>query len=59
MALKYSFNRKTDSDLLENAIEKVLSDGVRTTDLITSVDSKVVSTEEMGNLIIKKLTELT
>ena len=59
MALKYSFNKKNDSLLLEKAIEKVLSDGIRTADLIKSHDSKVVSTEEMGDLIIKKLIDLT
>ncbi len=58
MALKYSFSRIKDAALIETAIEKVLFEGARTADLIKSKESKIVGTEEMGDLIVKKLTEL-
>ena len=57
MALRYSFSRIDDSNLLENAISNVLEAGLRTKDISTN-DSKVISTSEMGDAVISKLNEL-
>ena len=47
MMLKYSFNMQEDSILVENAVQAVLSKGLRTTDISAGTD-KIVSTQEMG-----------
>lgn len=59
MALRYSFGRKDDAEILENAIQNVLAKGVRTNDLMQSKDKKPVSTTEMGTEIITALEEIT
>ena len=53
MALRYSFNRDREADLIERAIASVLAQGLRTAD-IKSEGSKVVSTAEMGDAIISE-----
>jgi len=57
MALRYSFSRIDDANLLEKAISNVLEAGLRTKDISTN-DSKVISTSEMGDAVISKLSEL-
>ena len=71
MALRYSFSRiddanalidkriagLDDANLLEKAISNVLEAGLRTKDISTN-DSKVISTSEMGDAVISKLNEL-
>ena len=57
MALRYSFSRIDDANLLEKAISNVLEAGLRTKDISTN-DSKVISTSEMGDAVISKLNEL-
>ena len=54
MMLKYSFDMQEESDLIEKAIENVLSKGLRTLD-IQQQDTKYVSTKEMGSAIIQEL----
>ena len=51
MALKYSLNLDTESVELDNAVQKVLDDGLRTKDII-SKGKKEVSTSTMGDAII-------
>ena len=51
MALKYSLNLDKESKALDNAVQKVLDDGLRTKDII-SKGKKEVSTSEMGDAII-------
>ncbi len=51
MALRYSLNLEKEADDLDNAVQKVLDDGLRTKDIL-SKDKKEVSTETMGNAII-------
>tara|TARA_Y100001949_G_scaffold28589_1_gene21760 strand:- start:400 stop:1509 length:1110 start_codon:yes stop_codon:yes gene_type:complete len=51
MALKYSLNLDKEADHLDDAVQKVLDDGLRTKDIM-SKGNKEVSTETMGNAII-------
>jgi 3-isopropylmalate dehydrogenase len=55
MALRYSFDQGTEADRLEQAVEKVLADGVRTADLLGEEGVTPVSTSEMGDAIIAAL----
>ena len=54
MMFKYTFANETISLDIENAVEKVLKDGFATRD-IANEKSKLVSTSEMGDLVIEKL----
>jgi len=54
MMLKYSFNMEAPSQDIENSISKVLKEGYRTLDIATE-GSKIVGTEEMGDLVVKNL----
>ena len=54
MMFKYTFANETISIDIENAVEKVLKDGFATRD-IANEKSKLVSTSEMGDLLIEKL----
>ena len=55
MALRYSFDQGSEADRLEQAVEKVLADGLRTADLLGEEGVKPVSTSEMGDAIIAAL----
>ena len=54
MALKYSLNLDKEANILENAVQEVLDEGLRTKDII-SKGMKEVSTSQMGDAIISKL----
>ena len=54
MALKYSLNLSKEADNIEEAVQKVLDDGLRTKDIL-SKGKKEVSTSQMGDAIISKL----
>ena len=54
MMFKYTFDNETISLDIEKAVEKVLKDGFATRD-IANEKSKLVSTSEMGDLVIEKL----
>ena len=54
MALKYSLNLDKEAEILENAVQEVLDEGLRTKDII-SKGMKDVSTSQMGDSIISKL----
>ena len=54
MALKYSLNLDKEADILENSVQEVLDEGLRTKDII-SKGMKEVSTSQMGDAIISKL----
>ena len=58
MALRYSFDRGEDADLLERAVEKVLADGVRTADLMAADGGTPVGTSDMGDHIVAALDQL-
>jgi len=55
MALRYSFDQGDEATRLEQAIEKVLADGVRTADLMGEEGGTPVSTTEMGDAILAAL----
>ena len=54
MALRYSLDLDKEADSLENAVQGVLDEGLRTKDII-SKGMKEVSTSVMGDAIISKL----
>jgi 3-isopropylmalate dehydrogenase len=54
MALRYSLNLDQEADNLEQAVQGVLDDGLRTKDIL-SHGKKEVSTSQMGDAIISKL----
>ena len=54
MMFKYTFDNETISLDIEKAVEEVLKDGFATRD-IANKKSKLVSTSEMGDLVIEKL----
>ena len=54
MALKYSLNLDKEAKELENAVQKVLNDGLRTKDIL-SKGNKEVSTKVMGDAVIAYL----
>jgi len=55
MALRYSFDAGDEADRLEQAIEKVLADGVRTADLLQSEGQKPATTAEVGDAVLAAL----
>ena len=55
MAPRYSFDHGNEAKRLENAIENVLADGVRTADLMSPEDGTPVSTTGMGDAILAAL----
>ena len=52
--LRYSFDLDKEADVIEMAIEKVLKQGYRTSDIM-SEGKTLVGTEEMGNLIVANI----
>jgi len=54
MALRYSLDLDTEAENLDQAVQKVLDDGLRTKDIL-SKGTKEVSTSQMGDAIISKL----
>ena len=54
MALRYSLDLNKEADSLDQAVQKVLDDGLRTKDILTK-GKKEVSTSQMGDAIISKL----
>jgi len=54
MALRYSLDLEKEADKLDQAVQKVLDDGLRTKDIL-SKGKKEVSTSQMGDAIISKL----
>ena len=54
MALRYSLDLNKEADILDQAVQKVLDDGLRTKDIL-SKGKKEVSTSQMGDAIISKL----
>ena len=54
MALRYSLDLDKEANNLDQAVQKVLDDGLRTKDIL-SKGKKEVSTSQMGDAIISKL----
>jgi len=55
MALRYSFDNGDEAKRLEDAVEKVLADGLRTADLMGREGDVPVSTSAMGDAIVAAL----
>ena len=55
MMLKIAFNETKAGNYLENAINEILNDGYRTSDLMCSETTKKVSCSQMGELLAKKI----
>ena len=55
MALRYSFDQGDEATRLEQAVETVLADGLRTADLLGEEGATPVSTAEMGDAIVTAL----
>ena len=54
MMLRYSFDLDREANVIEEAIEKVLKQGYRTSDIMS--DGKtLVGTKEMGDLIVANM----
>ena len=58
MMLKYSFDMNEDSVLIEKAVQRVLSKGLRTVDIARSGET-AISTQEMGQAVIGELSILS
>jgi len=58
MMFKYSFGYDKESDMIEQAVENVLSEGYRTKD-IASEGEETISCSKMGELIIEQLKKLS
>ena len=58
MMLKYSFDLKEDSKLVENAVQNVLLNGLRTLDIKEGA-KKIISTKEMGDAVLEELKILS
>ena len=58
MMLKYSFDMKEDSELIEKAVQNVLNKGLRTADIKEGAE-KIISTKEMGKAVIEELSVLS
>lgn len=56
MMLRFSFNQDEAADAIENAVAKVLEDGLRTGDLAAKGEPSL-STTEMGAAIIDRITK--
>jgi 3-isopropylmalate dehydrogenase len=54
MMLKYSFKLKEASEAIENAVVKVLEDGLMTGDIATE-NAVVIGCEQMGDEVVKRL----
>jgi hypothetical protein len=56
MMLRYSLALDKEADAVDRAVENVLKDGYRTYDIMSETMKKV-GTEEMGDLISKKILD--
>ncbi len=57
MLLRYSFDLGEDADMIDNAVETVLNNGLRTADIMTE-GAKEVTTTEMGEAVVAELDKL-
>jgi len=57
MALRYSFNRVREADLVDQAIAAALAKGLRTADIRTA-GGNMVSTSQMGEAIVGEMEKL-
>jgi len=55
MMLRYSFGLEKEAVCIENAVSKVLKDGLRTADIMGESKGKALSTTEMTNKVLENL----
>lgn len=55
MMLKWSFGEEEASQMIENAVTKVLQDSYKTCDIAYSESDKIIGTAEMADLVIARL----
>ena len=55
LMLRYSLGLEKEAEAIEVAVEKVIADGYRTADIAGGVQSKVISTSQMGTLVDEKI----
>ena len=55
MMLKISFNETQAGNYLENAINEILTEGYRTSDLMSNGTDKYVTCSQIGELLAEKL----
>ena len=55
MMLRYSFDLDKEADAIDGAVKKVLQDGYRTIDIM-STGMKQVGCKEMGDLIVERIS---
>jgi len=56
MMLRFTFDLDQEADAVERAVQQVLTDGYRTRDIM-SAGGQMVSTSEMGDLIVARLSD--
>ena len=57
MMLRYSFDLGSEADLIETAVSNVLSEGLRTADIMQPGKARV-STSAMGDALLRELDEI-
>ncbi len=57
MMLKYSLNEEESSNIIQEAIKNVLKDGYRTKDLSSFDAKEVLSTSQMGDIIVEYINK--
>ncbi|MES2676966.1 MAG: 3-isopropylmalate dehydrogenase [Pseudomonadota bacterium] len=57
MMFRYSFGYEFEANIIDNAIQNVLNNGIRTADIAKAGEAKV-STTQMGDEIVKEITKL-
>lgn len=55
MMLKYGFDMKEEALAIENAVQEVLKQGYRTSDIFKNDGKKLVGTNEVGNLVAEQV----
>lgn len=58
MCVRYSFSEGKIADQIENAVQNVLNNNIRTAD-IADKNTSAVSTQEMGDAVLKELNRLS
>ena len=58
MMLRYSLNEEALANMVEQAVQKVIHAGYRTSDL-TDSNQQALGTQEMGDAVVDALSKLT
>ena len=58
MMLRYSLNQPEGADAIEAAVQAALDDGFRTSDIAGGEGVRVVKTEEFGQIVAERVTNI-